>query len=432
MKQTTWRISGMHCPGCEAAVLNAIKGLPGIESARADYQRGTLRAMWDAEALPEAALARRIGEAGYTLSGEDKPKTFWHRLLRCIAVIAAIAAMGLLASLPPVQAVLQRFPTARPGMGMAALFLLGLMTSLHCVAMCGGINLAQSAASARAGGSVFPANLRYNLGRIAAYAIVGGIVGAIGSAFRLSTGAQAAIQLVAAAFMLPMALSLMDFGAFLPRLPAPLASLRARFMAKGGYSSLVIGLLNGLMPCGPLQAMQLYALATGRWWMGALSMLCFGLGTAPLMLGFGLVSGRLNRRFARPMRITSAVLVLAMGAAMLSNGLALAGVQFNPMVDAVTDPVPAVQAEQRVQSELDWRGYPDITVTAGVPVRWTIHAEADNITGCNREMVIPGLGLRVPLEPGDNVVEFTPTETGVIPYTCWMGMIRGSITVVDP
>lgn len=50
--------------------------------------------------------------------------------------------------------------------------------------------------------------------------------------------------------------------------------------------------------------------------MGALSMLCFCLGTVPLMLGFSLVSGRLNKRFARPMRVASGALVLLMGMAM--------------------------------------------------------------------------------------------------------------------
>ena len=86
---------------------------------------------------------------------------------------------------------------------------------------------------------------------------------------------------------------------------------------------------------------------------------------------------------------------------------------------------------QTVNSELEWRGYPDITVKAGVPVRWVIHAEAGRITGCNNEMVIPALNLRVPLQEGDNVVEFTAQEPGVIPYTCWMGMLHGSITVEE-
>ena len=63
-------------------------------------------------------------------------------------------------------------------------------------------------------------------------------------------------------------------------------ALSARLIgAVAGKSSYYIGLANGLMPCGPLQAMQLYALSSGNWWRGALSMFCFCLGTIPLMLG---------------------------------------------------------------------------------------------------------------------------------------------------
>ena len=230
--------------------------------------------------------------------------------------------------------------------------------------------------------------------------------------------------------MVLMALNLIDVDGLRGVVPTLPAGLRARLMGKDGRSSLVIGLLNGLMPCGPLQAMQLYALSTGSWHMGALSMLCFCLGTTPLMLGFGLVSGRLNARFARPMRIASGALVLLMGMAMLSNGLNLAGVQIRPG-SAVTDAAEMDEALQIVESELDWRSYPDITVKVGIPVRWNVHAEAEKITGCNNEMVIPELDLLVPMSPGDNLVEFTVDEPGVIPYTCWMGMLRGSITVEE-
>ena len=160
-------------------------------------------------------------------------------------------------------------------------------------------------------------------------------------------------------------------------------------------------------------------------------MLCFCLGTVPLMLSFGLVSGKLNKQFARPMRVASGALVLMMGMAMLSNGLHLAGIQLRFPGSTSSDATVTNANIQVVESELDWRGYPDITVQAGVPVRWNIHAEAEKITGCNNEMVIPALNLRVPLSEGDNIVEFTVDEPGVIPYTCWMGMLRGTITAVE-
>ncbi len=430
-KLTTWHISGMHCPHCDQAVLKAVNGLDGLTAAQADYRKGTLTAEWDSSVLSEKVLIEHVAEAGYTVKPQSGNMTALQRLLRIVLMLAVLAGLFALLALTPVRSILSAFPVARAGMSLGALFVLGLMTSLHCVAMCGGINLAQSAGAVQAGGKVSRANLLYNSGRLISYTVVGGIVGAIGSVFRLSLPVQAAIQIFAVIFMALMAFNLLDIEFLRGWFPTLPDSLRNRLMRHGAHSSFYIGLLNGFMPCVPLQAMQLYALSTGSWWTGALSMLCFCLGTTPLMLGFGLVSGTLNRRFAKPVRIASGVIVLIMGMAMLINGLSLAGVPLRPLTGNTTDTAGNNSEVQNVQSELEWQGYPDITVRAGIPVRWVIHAEEEKITGCNNEMVIPALDLRVPLSPGDNIVEFTVNEPGVIPYTCWMGMLNGSITVVE-
>jgi plastocyanin domain-containing protein len=70
-------------------------------------------------------------------------------------------------------------------------------------------------------------------------------------------------------------------------------------------------------------------------------------------------------------------------------------------------------------------------VQAGIPVRWTITVPPGNLNGCNGAMVARGLNIRQRLQVGETVVEFTPTETGTLPYSCWMGMIRSVITVVE-
>ena len=126
-------------------------------------------------------------------------------LLAALALYGAAHGLGL-------SRYLNAFPLAKAGMGYGALLLLGVMTSLHCVAMCGGIGMAQSASAARGGRSIARANLLYNLGRVASYTLTGGLVGALGTVLSLSDGMKAAVQLVAAVFMLVMALNLLgDF-----------------------------------------------------------------------------------------------------------------------------------------------------------------------------------------------------------------------------
>ena len=82
--------------------------------------------------------------------------------------------------------------------------------------------------------------------------------------------------------------------------------------------ALTVGLLNGLMPCSPLQSMQLAALASLSPIKGALSMLFFSLGTTPLMLGLGSLTAALGRRFNCAVLRAGAVMVAVMGLAMLS------------------------------------------------------------------------------------------------------------------
>ena len=88
----------------------------------------------------------------------------------------------------------------------------------------------------------------------------------------------------------------------------------------------LVGVLNGLMPCGPLQTMQLYALGTGSAYKGALAMLIFSLGTVPLMLTFGALSGLITKGYTKTLLKFSGILVVVLGMVMGTRGLALVGV----------------------------------------------------------------------------------------------------------
>ncbi|GHV52039.1 hypothetical protein AGMMS49579_08680 [Spirochaetia bacterium] len=86
---------------------------------------------------------------------------------------------------------------------------------------------------------------------------------------------------------------------------------------------------------------------------------------------------------------------------------------------------------QTITSRFTSRSYAPITVQVGIPVKWTIQVAQGNLTGCNNAMIIRQFNIEQRLKVGDTVIEFTPEKTGTIPYSCWMGMIRSSITVVD-
>jgi uncharacterized protein len=86
---------------------------------------------------------------------------------------------------------------------------------------------------------------------------------------------------------------------------------------------------------------------------------------------------------------------------------------------------------QVITTTLEPYGYPALTVQKGIPVKWTITADAQNLNSCNNEIIIPAYGISKQLAAGENIIEFTPANAGVIPYSCWMGMIQSTITVVE-
>jgi len=110
-----------------------------------------------------------------------------------------------------------------------------------------------------------------------------------------------------------------------PRMPKIFGRKISNAKNKG---PLLVGLLNGFMPCGPLQAMQLYALGTGSFIAGATSMFMFSLGTVPLMFGLGAISSIAGGKFTQKMMRISAVLVIVLGVVMFNRGLSLSGYSF--------------------------------------------------------------------------------------------------------
>lgn len=123
---------------------------------------------------------------------------------------------------------------------------------------------------------------------------------------------------------------------------------------------------------------------------------------------------------------------------MFSQGWSLSGFSLQPLLpfslSAQTGGDSSVRIENGIQivdSTLSSGSYPTITVQAGLPVKWTINAPKGSINGCNNRMFIPEYKIEYQFKPGENTIDFIPTKTGTVPYSCWMGMIRGSINIVE-
>ena len=463
-----YRVRGMTCPACQAAVERAALRLPQVRTAQASVAQGVLEVTYasGAEArASEGALAEAVQASGYEMVARPARAGGGRGVLASLLTLAAIAGALALAHALGLTDVFLAFPTVGSDATYPALFAAGLLTSLHCIAMCGGLNLSQSlvgepaaAPASDAGASIShvtprsrPGRARaalralrpsalYNLGRLTSYTAIGGALGLLGSTFALSAATRAVVSVAAGAFMAAMGLTLMGVlrpGALARLLPrgfaSKIASATTSLRRRGPF---LLGVANGFMPCGPLQAMQVYAVATGSMLAGALSLFCFCLGTVPLMFFAGSVISALKARVRRTLMRVGGALIVVFGLASAGNGLALLGVEGMPAVStgqASSAAVATVGADgvQRATVEVDYGSYQDVRLLAGVPTELTFHVPQGRLIGCNSSLTIPAAGVTADLAEGDTTVALAPLETGTYPYSCWMGMIKASITVTE-
>jgi sulfite exporter TauE/SafE/copper chaperone CopZ len=459
----TFSVQGMTCVHCQNTIEKALLATKGVKNAKIRFSTSSATVVFDSSVITFPAIIRLIENLGYGAKNVPvKEKADVKKiLLQFSGMILALFVLYQILVMTGGLALFNSFPQAAQGMGYGILFLLGLLTSVHCVAMCGGICLSQSIPQAAASDKRNLAGFRpvflYNAGRVLSYTVIGGIVGALGSVISFPGMMKGIVAILAGIFMVVMGMNMLSLFPALRRfnIRMPRFFTRGIDMEKQSNRPFYVGLLNGLMPCGPLQAMQLYALSTGSPVKGALSMLLFSLGTVPLLFGFGALSSFLSRKFTSRMKVVSAALVVVLGVMMFSNGMSLSGFSLPAFSgqpgtgSTLVSPTPAGTASanaanssasstsaasenvQLVTTSLKGGNYTPITVKSGIPVRWTIEASAADITGCNGVLVIPKYNISLKLRPGSNLIEFTPEGSGRVPYSCWMGMINSTITVIE-
>jgi len=197
-----------------------------------------------------------------------------------------------------------------------------LVGSLHCAGMCGGFVAFYAGAGGRRGRLGHAA---YNVGRLAAYATLGALAGALGTALDLAAapvGIQRGASVLAGALIALWGTRtlLETMGVRVARLkpPAALRGAVARGVAAVAARppmtrALVIGLLTGILPCGWLYAFIVTAASTGDPLRGAGLMAVFWLGTLPVMAGLGVVVHALAGSLRRWVPAACAVAMIAVG-----------------------------------------------------------------------------------------------------------------------
>ena len=210
------RIGGMSCTHCQCRIEQGLRSTPGVLRVRVSYQTGTADITYDADRISRRDIRAVVEKLGYqVLSGKESTLPGIGRTAAILTVILSLYALlqrlGVLNLLVPSK-------LADTQMGYGMLFLIGLITSVHCIAMCGGINLSQCIPHGKGGvtdaglpgksrAAAFAPAFLYNLGRVISYTAIGFVLGLVGwllggeSAAGVPVTAQGILKLAAGVCM---------------------------------------------------------------------------------------------------------------------------------------------------------------------------------------------------------------------------------------
>ena len=287
-KKYKFHVQGMHCNACTLLIeseLNDLSNVNSVESSLNDCSveiEGNFDNKTDEQIAEELTLPLKAH--GYSISVEKQEKEKNLKDFKIAIPIALVFAMFFI--------ILQKLGLVNlvnsGNVTYGTAFVIGIIASLStCMAVVGGLLLSMSATFAKEGDRAKP-QILFHVGRIVSFFVLGGLIGALGSAFTLSTLATFIMSLFIGIVMLILGINLLDVFSFTKKLQPSMPKFiarRAHDVSKLNHSvtPLLVGIVTFFLPCGFTQSMQLYALTTGSFMKGGFSMLAFALGTFPLL-----------------------------------------------------------------------------------------------------------------------------------------------------
>ena len=453
MTQTVVPVAGMTCRSCEIRIERNIRRIPNVERVSASAT-GARVSIVSSGPVPAPEVTAAIEAAGYAVGRTpwlERDPDAWITAATGLIVLGAIAILAKVTGVVDLASGVGDLGTG----GIVVALLLGLAAGVStCMALVGGLLLALTASctarrAAAAGGSAVIGRMRpalvFMAGRIFGYAILGAVLGALGSSVSLPTRVVAVLMVVVAIVMTLVGARLTGLSprvaAWSPTLPAGFArSLGLDPGTVSAYSdarAALLGAASFFLPCGFTQAVQIYALSTGSPLVAGVIMAVFAMGTAPGLLALAGLPAIVPVRMRPTLLRVIGVVVIGFAVVNAGAGLRLAGFTLPSLgassvaVAAQPAAAPARGGVQTLHTFQDVDGYSpgDVTIYAGTPTKWMV--ESLNGQTCATFLRVPDLDVAVTLHKGLNEIDLPAMNAGTLPYTCSMGMHGGTITIVD-
>lgn len=333
MKKHILHVSGTHCPSCKILIEDILNEQDFIQNVQVDLKKEIVEIQvindYSSEKLAEI-LTDKIKQNGYTLSIENKKliekkgdDVIWKALPIGLGILilffllqkSGIVNLGIGGQTTPVTS-----------------FLIGLVASVSsCLAIVGGLVLSLSAKISQDNISDTKTFTLFHTGRVVSFAILGGVLGALGGAVGINFTLTAILGIVASVVMLLLGLNLVGlFSKSNITLPSGMFNFFRKIEHKT-LTPIILGFATFFLPCGFTQSMQVAALSSGSFISGSFIMLAFALGTLPMLLLLSFGSASFAQGKNAPLFFkTAGVVVIGLGLFALLAGLAGLGI-INPL-----------------------------------------------------------------------------------------------------
>ena len=323
-------------------------------------------------------------------------------------------------------------------------FLTGLTSGgISCIAVQGGL-LTSAISNTENAKNNKGLVLTFLISKTLTYTFLGFLLGYIGAFLVLTPKVSAVFQIFIGLFLLATAGRILDlhpiFRYFVIQPPKFIYKLAKNNTNAGTlFAPILLGALTVLMPCGVTQAMMVVALGTANPVQSALIMLAFVLGTSPVFFALGISVSKLIKYKAFNFISAGVIAIFAIISLNGAMGLLGSAHTLQNYWKAITGNIANTQIKsaavvsgfQEATIIVKNNGYTSDVTTLKVDVPVRLKIITDNVYSCSRSFTVPGLNIsKVLPATGEEIIEFTPTKTGRLAYSCSMGMYTGSFEVV--
>jgi sulfite exporter TauE/SafE/copper chaperone CopZ len=454
MIKKTYFIQGMHCSACEVFIARSIRNLKGIKSV--DISLAKEKIVIEAQthqAMPSLyKLNQMFNKDGYSFFEKNQKETQTLTTKNILtAIVLFILIIFIFFSFNGSKFLSNLYVNSNSN--LPAFFFFGIAAGISsCAALVGGLLLSVQEGwvdiKDTDNNRSFLPFLLFNASRIITFAVLGGLLGALGGFIKLSVKASSILAILISLLMFIIGMQMLGVK-FFQKISLNFSGQMVNSITTGKniqkrLMPIVFGAITFFIPCGFTLIAQSRALESGSFFRGFSILTAFALGTLPILLliSYSSVKFYKDPKFSNTFRLLSGLLIIFFAVFTINSQFGILQLPNLSNIKAPSAEVPltapeismpvVVPASQVMQMEVKGFEYfpKTITIKAGIPTKFEI---TDNGSiGCARAVFARGLYPDVILlEPGLNSVEFIAPAAGTYQISCTMWMVEPITVIVE-